>query len=321
MSVRLMRDWPVGHPPRDHGSRSNEVEPVRVTWLGLVVNLALGVVKLAFGIVLHAQALVADGLHSVSDLATDVAVLAGLRVSSRPPDANHHYGHRRITTLVTISIGLVLLGSAAWIIYEAITTYGVTHPLGNPEVAFWVAVLSIAPKELLFRTTRRAGLRAADSSLIANAWHHRTDAFTSVAAAAGLAGVALGGERWAFLDHLTAAILAAFLAVTAIHLMAGSVAELVDAAPRAADVRRIGDVISGTPDVLRFHALRVRRLGGALSLDVHILVDPEISVVRGHDLATMVEKRLMASKLGVVEAVVHVEPDLDSAEIKRASHN
>ena len=286
------------------------MEPVRVTWLGLVVNLALGVVKLAFGIALHAQALVADGLHSVSDLATDVAVLAGLRVSSKPPDADHHYGHRRITTLVTISIGAVLLGSAAWIIYEAIATYGQPHPLGNPEVAFWVAALSVAPKELLFRATRRAGLRAGDRSVIANAWHHRTDAFTSVAAAAGLGGVALGGQNWAFLDHLTAAILAAFLAVTAIRFIADSVAELVDAAPEAAAVRSIGEVIAGTPGVRDFHALRVRRLGGSLSLDVHILVDPEISVVRGHDLATMVENRLLSAAINVVEAVVHVEPNL-----------
>jgi len=154
------------------------VGPVRVTWLGLATNLALGLLKLALGLALHAQALVADGLHSMSDLVTDVAVLAGLRISSKPPDANHHYGHRRITTLVTASIGVVLLFSAAWIIYEAITTYREPHPVGSP----------------------------------------------------------------------------------------------------------------------------------ALGLDVHILVDPGIRVVQGHDIATMVQKRLLDGRCGVIEAVVHVEP-------------
>jgi cation diffusion facilitator family transporter len=285
------------------------LKPERVTWLGLVVNIVLGAVKIGVGVVLHAQALVADGLHSVSDVATDIAVLAGLRLSRRPPDANHHYGHRRVSTLVTVFIGVALLGSAGWIIYEAASTYGTPHPLGHPALAFWVAALSVAPKEALYRVTRAVGLRVGDSSIVANAWHHRTDAFTSIAAAVGLAGVAVGGPDWAFLDHLTAAILAAFLGVTAVRFIIDSMAELTDAAPNAAVVSRIEDVIATTPGVLGFHALRVRGLGGSLSLDVHILVEPDISVVEGHDLATSVERRLVDGDFNVVEAVVHIEPD------------
>lgn len=284
------------------------MSPARVTWLGICVNLGLGVIKIGVGLTLHAQALVADGLHSVSDLVTDVAVLAGLRFSSRPADEDHHYGHRRVTTLVSTFIGTVLLVSAGWIVYQAITTYSEPHELVGAGMASLVAAVSIVPKELLYRVTRKVGLRARDASLVANAWHHRTDAFTSVAASVGLAGVALGGPSWGFLDHITAVVLAAFLAVAAVRLMWESVAELADQAPPAAIVERIAGAVSGTPGVHEFHALRVRKLGGALGLDVNILVDPNLSVVEGHDLATAVRRRVLSCGCDVVEAVVHVEP-------------
>lgn len=284
------------------------MSPRTVTWLGIGVNVALGILKVAVGIAVHAQALVADGLHSISDLLTDAAVLAGLRVSSRPADADHHYGHRRVTTLVTMVIGGVLLASAAWIVYRAIATYDEPHPLTQAGIAFWVAAASIAPKEVLYRLTRHVGVRVRDASLVANAWHHRTDAFTSVAAAAGLAGIAVGGPDWAFLDHITAVVLAAFLAVAAVRFISESVAELTDAAPRTSVVKCIEEAISGTKGVLGFHALRIRKLGGALALDVHILVDPNLSVVQGHDLATAVRDRILGCGCDVTEAVVHVEP-------------
>jgi cation diffusion facilitator family transporter len=144
--------------------------------------------------------------------------------------------------------------------------------------------------------------------VIANAWHHRTDALTSVAAAAGLAGVALGGPDWVFLDHITAVVLAAFLGVAALRFIGESVAELTDRAPEASVVRCIEEAISETSGVLGFHALRIRKLGGVLTLDVHVLVDPSLNVVQGHDLATAVRERVLACGCDVAEAVVHVEP-------------
>ena len=284
------------------------MSPTRVTWLGIGVNIALGILKVSVGVAVRAQTLVADGLQSISDLLTDVAVLAGLRISSKPADADHHYGHRRVTTVVTLAIGGVLVISAAWIVYRAIATYAHPHPLAQAGTAFWVAAASVAPKELLYRVTRGVGTRAGDASLVANAWHHRTDAFTSIAAAAGLAGVAVGGSDWAFLDHITAVVLAAFLGVAAVRFIRESVAELTDTAPQPHVVQCIEDAISGTPGVLGFHALRVRKLGGALGLDVHVLVDPELSVVQGHDLATAVRERVLSCGCDVMEAIVHVEP-------------
>ncbi len=282
--------------------------PRRVTWLGVFVNLGLCILKIGVGVLVRAQVLVADGLHSLSDLVTDAAVLTGLRFSSRPADEDHPFGHRRVTTLVTMFIGVVLLVSAGWIVYRAVATYAEPHEVALAGLGFWVAAASIVPKELLYRVTRGVGLRVHDASLIANAWHHRTDAFTSVAAAAGLAGIVIGGPSWGFLDHITAAVLAAFLAVAAVRLMWESVAELTDAAPAAPVVGRIAGTIRETPGVLGFQELRVRKLGGALGLDVRVLVDPKLSVVEGHDVATHVHERVLNCGCEVVEAIVHIEP-------------
>jgi len=282
--------------------------PTGVTWLGILVNVALAVVKVAVGVFARSQILLADGLHSVSDLLSDAAVLVGLRVSGRPADQDHHYGHRRVTTLVTMFVGAALLVTAIWIIYRAVVTYREPHALARAYLPFSVALVSIVPKELLFRVTRAIGLSAGDASVVANAWHHRTDAFTSVAAAAGLAAVAFGGPEWAFMDHLTAVVLSAFLVVAGVRFIHDSASELVDRAPAAAVVSCIEEAVSGTPGVQGFHALRVRRVGGALTLDVHVLVDPAISVVQGHEIAHDARVRVLNCGLEVLEAVVHVEP-------------
>lgn len=287
--------------------------PRTVTWAGVAVNIGLALAKVGVGLGVRSQTLLADGLHSVSDLVTDAAVLAGLRISSRPADEDHHYGHGRVTTLVTMLVGVGLLATAGWIVYNAIVTYGEPHARSIGALPFWVALLSIAPKELLYRVTLRVGKEAGDASVMANAWHHRTDAFTSLAAAAGLAGVAFGGPRLAFLDHLTAVVLSAFLAVVAFRFISESVSELIDAAPDAAVMERIDRVVAETPGVREHHALRLRKMAGSVVLDVHIHVDPRLSVVEGHDIATSVRERILACGCDVLEAVVHVEPAGDDA--------
>ncbi|MBN2564764.1 MAG: cation transporter [Candidatus Eisenbacteria bacterium] len=281
-----------------------------VTWAGVAVNVTLSVLKVGVGLLARSQTLLADGLHSISDLVTDVAVLAGLRISSRPADEDHHYGHARVTTLVTMFVGSALLVTAVWIVYSAIATFQEPHSYPSGALPFWVAVASILPKELLYRVTRRVGMAAHDASVVANAWHHRTDAFTSVAAAAGLAGVAFGGPRWGFLDHLTAVVLSAFLAMAAFRFIRESVSELIDGAPGGKVVGCLEEAISGTPGVHEFHNLRVRKVAGSLMLDVQIHVAPDLSVVDGHDIATEVRRRLIGCGCDVVEAMVHVEPDL-----------
>jgi len=293
-------------PPGD--VRSGAMTPSGVTWVGLIVNVLLALAKMWVGLTLRSQTLLADGLHSVSDLVTDSAVLVGLRISGRPADEDHHYGHGRVTTLVTLFVGTALLATAGWIVYNAIGTFRTPHDGALGMVPFWVALVSIAPKELLYRLTLKVGREAADRSIVANAWHHRTDAFTSMAAAAGLAGVAFGGPEWAFLDQLTAVVLSAFLGVTAMRIIRESVAELIDVAPARAVSERVERAVAGTPGVVEFHTLRLRMMGGSIVLDVHVHVDPMLSVVEGHEIATEVRARLLECGCDVTEAIVHVEP-------------
>jgi len=283
--------------------------PKRVTLLGLATNVGLAAVKVTVGLLTGARALLADGLHSVSDLASDAAVLLGLRFSGRPADEDHHYGHRRVATLVSMAVGVSLLVTSGWIIYDAIASYGQPHRIQVGLLPFLVAVGSMAPKELLYHVTRRVGRRAKDPSVVANAWHHRTDAFTSLAAAAGIAGATFGGQRWAFLDRFAAALLAAFLAVTAVKLVKDAVEELVDRAPGREMVRRIGRAVDAVPGVRSSHRLRVRKMAGSLTMDVHVLVDPELSVAQGHTIATAVQEKVEKCECDILEAVVHVEPD------------
>lgn len=279
-----------------------------VTGAGIVVNLTLALAKVGVGVVLRSQTLIADGLHSVTDLVTDSAVLVGLRISAKPADKDHHYGHGRVTTLVTLLVGVALLATAAWIVYNAIVTHSSSEHVSFGALPFFVAALSIVPKELLYRVTLRVGREAGDMSVVANAWHHRTDAFTSMAAAAGLAGVAFGGPDWAFLDQLTAVVLSAFLAVAAARFIKDSVAELLDVAPDSEVSECIEKAVAGTPGVREFHTLRLRMMGGTVILDVHVHVDPTLSVVKGHDIATEVRSRVLACGCDVAEAIVHVEP-------------
>ena len=286
-----------------------------VTWLGLWMNAILAAGKTVVGGIFGSQTILADGLHSFSDLVTDVMVLAGIRVSGKPADANHQYGHLRVTTLVTVFTGASLLAAACWIAWSAITTLREPHGVIRAAVPLAAALVSIPLKEVLYRVTRRVGERERDSSLIANAWHHRSDAFTSIAAAAGLAGVLVGGPSWMFLDHVVALILAVYLMVVAVRIMRQSLDELVDSAPPHDVLDRIGTCIETTAGVRSYHALRARRLGGRVAVDVHVLVDSGVSVHDGHEIAEHVRLRVLACGCDVLEVVVHVEPDEPEQQI------
>jgi len=284
-----------------------------VTWTGLIANAVLAAAKLLAGIFLFSKAILADGLHSASDLVTDVAVLAGLRAAKRPADEDHPYGHHRVSTLVAMLVGAVLLASGGGIVYQAIDA--IRHPAGHVRgpLPFWLAVISIPVKEVLYRLTRYVGRRTANVSLLANAWHHRTDAFTSLAAAAGLAGVTFGGPGWQFLDPLTAIVLSASLVVVAVRIIRASGSELIDRAPAEQVMACIRQAVVNTPGVRSFHSFRARQVGGKVVMDIHVQVDPDLTVRQGHDVASAVQERVTDSDCNVIEAVVHIEPT-DEAE-------
>ncbi|MFP3936725.1 MAG: cation diffusion facilitator family transporter [Phycisphaerae bacterium] len=282
--------------------------PRGVTWLGLIGNASLGIGKVAVGMLFASQAIIADGFHSASDMISDVVVLAGLRVSRKPADGDHHYGHRRASTLVATFVGVGLVAASGWIAYKAITGMQGPFDAVPGPMPLIMALVSIPIKEVLYRLTRRAGNRSGDVSLAANAWHHRTDAFTSLAASVGIAGVMIGGEDWQFLDHATALVLAGFLLVSAVRIVRNGAEEMMDRAPGRATLQRIEQAVVHTPGVVGFHAFRARRVGGKVEMDIHVQVDPELSVRRGHEIASEVKRRVLEADSRVVEAIVHVEP-------------
>ena len=282
--------------------------PRSVTWLGLVADALLGSAKIVAGVVFASQAILADGFHSGSDLITDVAVLAGLGMSQRPADGSHPYGHRRISTLVAMFVGAGLLIVAGSIAYGAVLSLRTPHPQTKSLVPLALALTTVPVKELLYRLTRRVGVRTGDLSLTANAWHHRSDAFTSVAAATGLSVIAIGGPAWAFVDEATAMVLTGFLGVAAVKILRDSGAELIDRATAAATVAAIKQAVEQTDGVRDYHAVRARQVGGKVSMDIHVLVDPELTVREGHDIASAVEASVRGADPSVLEAIVHVEP-------------
>ena len=281
-----------------------------VTVLGLVANVLLAMGKLAAGVVCSSQTIFADGLHSLSDLATDFAVLAGIRISGRPADESHPYGHRRVMTLVTALLGAALMAAGAFVVWRAVRAVRDSglRPEVRAAVPLALACGSIVIKELLYRLTVRVGRRTGDTSVLANAWHHRSDAMSSVAAAAGLSAVLLGGAKWQLLDQVTAMILACFLAVVAWRIIRDAVEELMDRAPSPQVLEQIQQAVEQTGGVRSFHAFRARKLGGMVEMDIHVQVDPGLTVARGHDIATEVRRRVEDSSPNVVSVIVHVEP-------------
>jgi len=279
-----------------------------VTWAAVVIDAALAAGKLLVGIVSGSQAILADSLHGASDLVTDVVVLAGLAISRRPADVDHHYGHRRVSTLIAMSVGAALLAAAGWIAYRAVVSLNAPTSQVRAALPFWIATASIPVKELLYQVTRHVGRRESDLSLMANAWHHRTDALTSVAAAVGLAGVLLSGPEWQKLDALTALVLAAFLVLVAARIIHRSAAELADQAPSPKTLESIRRAVSETEGVKTFHAFRARQTGGKVEMDIHVQVDPALTVGQGHDIASAVRSSVMQADPNVVSVIVHVEP-------------
>jgi cation diffusion facilitator family transporter len=276
-----------------------------------VSNAALAVGKILAGLFCFSQAILADGFHSASDLATDAVVLAGLRVAGRPADHDHHYGHERVATLVALFVAVGLLGAASWIGYRALVTIQEPTERIRPNLPFYLAAASVPLKELLFHVTRFVGRRTGNLSVTANAWHHRSDAAASLAAAAGLAGVALGGPKWHFLDHVTAVVLAAFLTLVAVRIAGSAASELIDAAPSAATLDSIRQTVQRTDGVRSYHAFRARESGGKVSMDIHVQVDPDLTVREGHDIASEVKRAVMRADRKVVEVIVHIEPAED----------
>lgn len=282
----------------------------RITIFGIVINILLIAGKISSGIIGNSSAILADGLHSISDLTSDIAVLWGIRASKQPPDLDHHYGHFRYETITAFIVGLLLIGAALFIAYEAIVTISQRHTALRNWLPLYMALASIALKELLYWLTRAVGKRYHNQAIIANAWHHRSDAFSSIAAALGIAGARIGGEDWHFLDHLTGVLLAAFLVYIGIRILRHSFHKLSDRAPDHQTLEKLQQTIAAIPGVKSFHSFRARSTGSGnkIEMDVHLRVDPAITVEAGHEIATQVEQRIKLVNPDVISVIIHIEP-------------
>ena len=283
-----------------------------VTWVGFWTNAALGAGKIAAGIIGRSGAMVADGVHSLSDFVTDVIVLVFVSLSRRRADADHQYGHGKYETFATMLIALALLLVAVLLLVDGVDKVWLTlhgEVLPRPGmIALVVAVVSIAAKEWLFRYTKKWGEKINSAAVLANAWHHRSDAMSSLATLAGVAGAMFLGEHWRILDPLAAIAVSVFIVIVSFRIGMPSVKELLEVSLPAPVCADMWTVIRETPGVRAFHHFRSRSNGGKIIVDVHIKVDPAISVVEGHDIADKVECRMRQRFGNDMIANIHVEP-------------
>ena len=282
----------------------------RVTLVGALVNVLLAAIKVAFGYMGQSQALVADGLHSLSDLATDVIVLHAARHGSQAPDQEHPYGHARIETAASVAMGLILLVIAAGILYDAIHRLFTPALLLHPGwLALTIAGLSVLAKEGLYQYTMVVARLTRSRLLRANAWHHRTDAVSSIVVVVGVGGTMAGLP---YLDAIGAAGVALMIAHVGWELAWHSVRELVDTGLDRERVEVIRRAILEVPGVDALHLLRTRRMGGDALVDVHIILkDPKISVSEGHQISEAVRSKLIEEIDEVYDVMVHIDPEDD----------
>ncbi len=279
----------------------------KVTWIGLWVNLFLAGFKFAAGIFGRSQALVADAIHSLTDLTTDIAVIAGSHYWARPPDDDHPYGHKRLETLVTVFIGLMLAAAGIGIGWKAVATLHQKHAAAPGWIAILAALTSIVCKEILYRWTALTGKRFKSSALAANAWHHRTDALSSFPVLLAVSG-AKAFPSWSFLDHLGAVVVSIFILHASIKIIWPAVSELIDAGAPVETRKKIRAIALKNGGVLQVHDIRTRYISASIQVDLHIVVEGLITVREGHDIADDVRKRIIEEIPEVLDVTVHVDP-------------
>jgi cation diffusion facilitator family transporter len=290
------------------GREAAAAEVRHAGWVGLIGNLMLAIVKITAGFVGHSHAVVADGVHSLSDLVTDFAVIAGVHFWSKPADKRHPHGHQRIETLVSVVIGVVLAAVALGMAVEALSG-GHSRVWPAPtSLAFAAAVLSMFVKEGLYQWTAKVGRRVDSPALVANAWHHRSDALSSVPAAIAV-GVALWDPRLGFVDRIGAVVVCLFILVAAFRIIAPALSQLIDTAAPEEDQLRLEELARGVDGVKDAHAIRTRYVGPKLAVDLHVVVDPDLSVEQGHGIAEEVRRTLINKGPKVEDVLVKVEPD------------
>ena len=287
--------------------KSDKARVKRVTLWGALINVVLAILKATGGVLFHSQALIADAIDSTGDLITDVIAIVAVRVARRPVDSNHPYGHGRVESLASLIISGFLVLAAFTIGRSAIITlmHGTVEHVGWP--AALIAILSIGTKESLFRWTRNNARRVHSRVLEANAWHHRSDAFSSIAVLIGVTSALLIPGAW-FMDAVASLVVTLFILRTALRIGLEAAHDLVDTEQDPELLGEVQKIAVGVTQVVNAHRIRSRRYGPLVYVDLDIEVDGEMSVADGHDVAHDVKERILARFTYVADAMIHVEP-------------
>lgn len=285
----------------------------RITLLGGAVNVFLLLGKLIAGILGHSAAMVADAIHSLSDFLTDIIVLAFVKVSNKPADRDHRYGHGKYETIATSFIGLALVVVAlmlGWSGIEKIVAFLHGEKLSSPEsIALLAAVVSIVSKEWIYRVTRKVATEVASPALEANAWHHRSDALSSIGTAIGIGGALLLGPEWAVLDPLAALVVCVLILMAAYRLLKESSGELLEESLPKATEDRIEALVYQDPLVSDIHHLHTRRIGSIIAIEMHLRLPGDIPLTEAHSRTCVIEKLLRTEFGNGTHIMLHIEPN------------
>lgn len=292
--------------------QKREREIQRVTLWGSIVNFFLLIFKFAAGILGGSAAMLADAVHSLSDFLTDIVVIVFVHISNKPSDEGHDFGHGKYETLATAIIGIMLAGVGLGILENGakhIWAFLHSQPLDSPGwIALAAAILSVVLKEILYQVTAARGKALHSQAMVANAWHHRSDALSSIGTAIGIGGAILLGDDWRVLDPLAAVVVSVFILKVAFQLFVPSMGELLEKSLPEEDERFIIDTILSQPGVCQPHNLRTRRIGNYAAIDVHIRMAPDTTIAKAHEATRQIEDRLRAKFGGRTLITTHVEP-------------
>jgi len=291
---------------------TREKEIYKVTLVGSAGNVALLTFKFIAGIMGHSSAMIADAIHSLSDFVTDLVVLVFVNISAKPQDQSHDYGHGKFETIATFLIGLALVAAATGIaisgIQKLVAWWGGETLEAPGWIALWAALLSILIKELLYQYTARKGRKLDSQVMIANAWHHRSDALSSIGAAVGIGGAIWLGNRWTVLDPLASIVVGLMLVKVAWGLLKTSVNELTECSLPAETEQEIMQIIQSFADVQEPHNLRTRRIGNRLAIEAHVRMDGQLPLQTVHERATTIEHKLKERFGEKTHVTLHMEP-------------
>lgn len=283
----------------------------QITWAGIWVNLGLTIAKILAGIFGHSRALIADGVESGMDIITSGVLLVGSRFWSAPPDAEHPYGHKRIETIITLGIGLVVGFVGISILWNALASLQAGEHSHPTPIALVVAIGTVLAKELLYRWSDREGRKIRSMSVVANAWHHRSDAISSIPVVLTV-GASQLIPSWTFLDAIGAMIASGFILKAGAEILWPALREIADTGAAADTVNNLQAIASSVDGVRSLHDIRTRYVGGSsIQIDLHVVVDPEMTVMQSHHIGDEVAARLKAEGPEVLDVLVHIDPGPD----------